>query len=85
MTQKRSHFQNEEFHREKFDDNGNRTKHADESNGICTALRIVNMLITFAICKKYDYTANPKGILVYMHYRYKLKILKLRKLKLAEG
>jgi len=66
-----TYYESEDFYAERYDDNGNLTKARNESSGLGNALRGVNMAFTLAIC-----------ILVYLHYKYKLKILKLRKLKL---
>jgi len=65
--------ENEVFYKEITDDAGTILKQRNESNSVCTALRFLNVIITVCIC-----------ILVLIHYLFRLKLLKLRKLCLQE-
>jgi len=65
--------ENEIFYKQIKDSNGLIEKNHNESNSFCTVLRFFNMILTLALC-----------ILVIIHYLYKLKLLKLQKLRLQE-
>lgn len=65
--------ENEVFYKELTDDSGKVTKEHNQSNSVCTSLRVLNMLLTLGLC-----------ILIVIHYHFKLKLLKLRRLRLQE-
>ena len=69
--------QSEEFYREELAEVNSITvyvKKRNTSNNTVSILRIVNIVLTIGICKKYS------GVLIYKHYNYRLLLMKYRKI-----
>ena len=69
--------QSEEFYREELAEVNSITvyvKKRNTSNNTVSIRRIVNIVLTIGICKKYS------GVLIYKHYNYRLLLMKYRKI-----
>mgnify|MGYP000856790847 CR=1 FL=1 len=87
------YFEDQIFFGIEIDSDGNIIKQSNESNSVVTSLRLVLIALSFVLCKfsmlkveKLMFFWNHCiGILVYLHYHFTLKMLKIKKQRLETG
>lgn len=80
-------FKNDIFYNIEYDENEKVTKRRNESTPLCNSIRGIIILMTIAISIykiNINFIVNLKVVCVILNYHFKLKILKLKRLRLEE-